>query len=93
MQVEPGNRSWTRSHGQVKAISFGDLTQPETMLLAQATALQAMFVDLAGKARHRTSRERMQLHSTLALKCAAASRQAIVALAELRAQKSVLFAK
>jgi len=80
-------------HGQVKAIAGGDLTQLETMLLAQATALQAMFVSLAGKARHQTNREWLQLHSTLALKCAAGSRQAIVALAELRAPKSVLFAK
>lgn len=79
--------------GQVKAIASGDLTQLETMLLSQATALQAMFVDLAGKARVQTNREWMQLHSTLALKCAAGSRQAIVALAELRMPKSVLFSK
>ena len=70
---------------QVKAIASGDLTQLETMLLAQATALQAMFIDLASKARGQTNREWMQLHSTLALKCAAGSRHAIVALAELRA--------
>ena len=80
-------------HGQVKAITSGDLTQLEAMLLAQATALQAMFIDLASKARGQTNREWMQLHSTLALKCAAGSRQAIVALAELRAPRSVLFAK
>jgi len=80
-------------HGQVKAIAGGDLTQLETMLLAQATALQAMFIDLASRARSQTNREWLQLHSTLALKCAAGSRQAIVALAELRAPKSVLFAK
>jgi len=78
---------------QVKAIAGGDLTQLETMLLAQATALQAMFVDLAYRAKAQDSREWLQLHSTLALKCAAGSRQAIVALAELRAPKSVLFAK
>ena len=78
---------------QVKAIAGGDLTQLETMLLTQATALQAMFVDLAYRAKAQDSREWLQLHSTLALKCAAGSRQAIVALAELRAPKSVLFAK
>lgn len=52
-----------------------------------------MFVDLAQKARHQTNREWLQLHSTLAPKCAAGSRQAIIALAELRALRSVLFAK
>ena len=63
------------------------------MLLTQATALQAMFVDLAVRARKQDRFEGIQIMTTLALKCAAQSRQAVTALAELRMPKTVMFAK
>ena len=65
-------------------MASGDLTQLETMLLTQAAALQAMFVDLALRGRAQNNREWLQTHTALALKCAAGSRQAIVALADRR---------
>jgi hypothetical protein len=78
---------------QVQAISSGDLSQLEKLLLSQAIALQSMFVDLASKAREQTTRDNLQVVTSLALKSAAASRQAITALADLRMPKSVMFAK
>ena len=78
---------------QARAIAGGDFSHLEKMLLTQATALQAMFADLACKARAQSGRDNMQALTGLALKAAAGSRQAIVALAELRMPKSVMFAK
>jgi len=78
---------------QVKAIAAGDLTQLESMLLTQAVALQAMFSDLARRGRDQPHIEWQRMLMSLSLKCAAGSRQATVALAELRMPKSVTFAK
>jgi len=78
---------------QVKAIAAGDLTQLESMLLTQAVALQSMFSDLALRGRDQPHIEWQRMLMSLALKCASGSRQAIVALAELRMPKSVTFAK
>lgn len=64
---------------QVAAIAAGDVTQLERMLLSQATALQAMFVDLAVRAKSQDHRHWQNHLTTLALKCAAQSRQAITA--------------
>ena len=75
------------------AIGSGDLSSLEHMLLTQATALQAMFVDLALRAKRQDRFDGIQIMTTLALKCAAQSRQAVTALAELRMPKSVMFAK
>jgi hypothetical protein len=78
---------------QVQAIACGNLSQLEKMLLSQAIALQAIFVDLASTARDQTTHNNLQIVTSLALKCAAGSRQAITALAELRTPKAVMFAK
>lgn len=78
---------------QARAIGGGDMSMLEAMLLSQATALQAMFIDLAVRAKAQDRYNGIQVMTALALKCAAQSRQAIVALAELRMPKSVLFAK
>jgi hypothetical protein len=75
------------------AVASGDLSELETMLLSQAVALQAMFTDLARKAHVQTGTNNLQVLTILALKAAAGSRQAIVALAELRLPKAVMFAK
>lgn len=77
----------------VRSVADGDLTTLERMLLQQAATLQAMFVELAFRSRTQTSRENLQTVTSLALKAAAGSRQAITALAELRMPKQVLFAK
>jgi len=78
---------------QVEAIAAGDLTQLENVLLTQAMALQAMFTDLALRGRDQNHIEWQRMLMSLALKCAAGSRQAVVARAELRMPKSVTFAK
>jgi hypothetical protein len=77
---------------QAGAISGGDLSALEGMLLSQATALQAMFFDLALRAKNQDRFEGIQTLTNLALKAAAGSRQAIVALGELRMPKQVMFA-
>lgn len=81
------------SEKQARAIAADDFGSLEFMLLTQATALQAMFTDLALRAKGQDRLDAIQTMTTLALKCAAQSRQAITALAELRMPKSVLFAK
>jgi hypothetical protein len=78
---------------QAQAIAGGDFSSLEHMLLTQATALQAMFVDLATRAKRQDRFDGIQTMTTLALKCAAQSRQAVTALAELRMPKTVMFAK
>ena len=75
------------------AIGGGDVSSLEHMLLTQATALQAMFVDLALRAKQQDRFDGIQIMTTLALKCAAQSRQAVTALAELHQPRSVMFAK
>ena len=75
-----------------QAISGGDFRSLEHMLLTQATALQAMFVDLATRAKRQDRFDGIQILTNLALKCAAQSRQAVTALAELKAPRSVMFA-
>ena len=78
---------------QALKIGSGDLSSLEHMLLTQATALQAMFVDLATRAKRQDRFDGIQIMTTLALKCAAQSRQAVTALAELRMPKTVMFVK
>ena len=78
---------------QALKIGSGDLYSLEHMLLSQATALQAMFVDLALRAKRQDRYDGIQIMTTLALKCAAQSRQAVTALAELHQPRSVMFAK
>ena len=76
-----------------KRVAADDFSDLERMLLSQATALQAMFTDLALRSRQVDMAAHMQMMTALALKCATGSRQAITALAELRMPKTVLFAK
>lgn len=78
---------------QARAIAKDDLGGLEHMLLTQATALQAMFTDLALRAKRQDRLDAIQTLTNLALKCAAQSRQSIEALGELRVPKSVMFAK
>jgi hypothetical protein len=78
---------------QAGAIGGGDFRVLEHMLWSQATALQAMFVDLATRAKRQDRFDGIQTMTTLALKAAAQSRQAVTALAELRMPKTVMFAK
>ena len=76
-----------------KRVAADDFSDLERMLLSQATALQAMFTDLALRSRQMDMAAHMQMMTALALKCATGSRQAITALAELRMPKTVMFAK
>lgn len=63
------------------------------MLLSQSVTLQAMFAGLAFQAQQQTHRCNLRTATCLALKAAVGSRQAIIALAEVRMPKQVPFAK
>jgi hypothetical protein len=78
---------------QVKAIAAGDLGQLESLLLGQAIAMQAMFADLSVRARSERQLANIQALTGLALKCASGSRQAIVALGELKMPRTAIFAQ
>lgn len=76
---------------QAKAIRDGDLSQLEAMLLNQAIALQAMFIDLAARAKKAPNDASMQTLTQLALKSATGSRQTIAVLTEMKSPRSVAF--
>ncbi len=76
-----------------KAVADGDMSNLEHLLLGQAVALHAMFLDLASRAKGQDQLQRQLMQTTLALKCAAQSRQAVTALAELRMPKMAVFAR
>jgi hypothetical protein len=76
---------------QAKSIHDGDLSQLESMLLQQAVAMQAMFVDLAARAKTATHLSTLNTLTQLALKSATGSRQSIAVLAEIKSPRSVAF--
>lgn len=78
---------------RARAVSAGDLSDLDLMLLSQAQAMNAMFVHLATLAHRQEGRESLQTVTTLALRAAAGSRQAIEAIGELRQPRQVTFAK
>ena len=63
----------------------------EGMLVAQAFAMQAMFTDLATRARAQTTREGVNALTTLAIKAQAASRASVQAVVELKNPRQVAF--
>jgi hypothetical protein len=74
-------------------VKDGDLCHLESMLVAQATALQAMFTSLARRAQMQEYVRNLETFLTLALKAQAQSRATIQALAELKYPRQVAFVK
>lgn len=75
------------------AVAEGDLRGPEAMLVGQVSALQAMFVDLAMRAKREDHLDDIEKLTNLALKAASGVRQAISALGDLKAPKTAIFAR
>jgi hypothetical protein len=69
---------------QIQRLRGGDMSAVEAMLFAQATALQAIFVDLATRAQRQERLPVMQAQLTMALKAQAQCRATLEALAEVK---------
>lgn len=67
--------------------------QAEAMLLNQAVALQAMFVDLANRAKLQNNREFIQTLTGLALRAQTNCTQTLKTLGELRNPRQAVFAR
>jgi cellobiose-specific phosphotransferase system component IIB len=77
----------------IKAVQSGDMTGMEAMLVAQAQALQTMFVSLMRKGQAQEYMKQYQTHINLALKAQAQSRATIQALVELKYPRHVVITK
>lgn len=75
-------------------LTEGDrIHQAEAMLLNQAVALQAMFVDLANRAKVQNNREWLQTMTGLALRAQTNCTQTLKTLGELRSPRQAVFAR
>lgn len=78
---------------RAQAINLGDLTQVESMLIGQAVALEAMFVDLALRAKKAQSLQAVKCLTQLALRSQAGSRSTLQTLADVKNPRQVAFVK
>jgi hypothetical protein len=78
-------------HDRIQRLRRGDLSDIEAMLLSQATALQAIFVDLATRAQRQKQLPLMQAQLNLALKAQAQCRATLEALAEVKNPRHATF--
>jgi hypothetical protein len=75
-------------------LTEGDrIHQAEAMLLNQAAALQAMFIDLASRAKVQNNREWLQTMTGLALRAQTNCTQTLKTLGELRSPRQAVFAR
>lgn len=77
----------------IEDVRHGDLSELEAMLVAQAVALQTVFVTLARRAEAQTSRDNISTILGLALKAQSQSRATIQALTDLKLPRSTAFVK
>ena len=78
---------------QIEEIQRGDMSGPEAMLYAQATALQSIFVTLSRKAIVQEYVAQYQTFMALAFKAQAQCRTTLEALNEIKFPKSATFVK
>lgn len=78
---------------QIQRLRGGDMSAVEAMLFAQATALQAIFVDLATRAQRQERLPVMQAQLTMALKAQAQCRATLEALAEVKNPRHPTFVR
>jgi hypothetical protein len=83
-------RSLEETVGRVRA---GDLSDLEGMLVAQATALQTMFVNLARRAQDQNYQRHLEAFMGLAFKAQAGSRATISALVDLKYPRTTVIAR
>jgi len=78
---------------QLEEIQRGDMSGPEAMLYAQATALQSIFVAYARRACAQEYQRNLEAFMSLALKAQAQCRATLEALNEMKFPKSATFVK
>lgn len=78
---------------QAVAVNSGDMKAVEGMLINQAVALQAIFTDLAVRAKRHTSLQGIQVLTQLALKAQSGSRSTLQTLADVKNPRQVAFVK
>ena len=76
---------------QIHRLRGGDMSNVEAMLFAQATALQAIFVEMATRAQRQERMPIMQAQLSMALKAQAQCRATISALADLKYPRQATF--
>lgn len=76
----------------VKAVHAGDMKQPESMLIAQATALQSIFVNLSRRALNQEYQSHLESFLRMALKAQNQCRMTLETLATLK-NPPVVFAR
>jgi len=79
--------------GATRRVKAGDLSDLEAMLVSQATALQAIFTNLARRAQSQQYQRNLEAFLGLALKAQAQSRSTITALVDLKYPRQVAFVK
>jgi len=83
----------TELQQQANSIHANDMSRPETMLIAQAHALDGLFSKLANRAFSVSSLDVMERYMRLALKAQNQTRTTLQTLAELKAPKQVAFVR
>lgn len=69
---------------QIKLLNKGDMNEVETILLTQAHALQAIFVNAATQMAHADYMSKMQVWAQVALKAQSQCRQTLATLADIK---------
>lgn len=77
----------------IKMVQSGDMSTMEAMLVAQAQALQTMFVSLLRKGNSQQYLEQYKAYTGLALRAQAQSRATIQALVELKYPRQIVVTK
>lgn len=83
----------TELRTQHAAIDSGDMSKAEHMLWSQSVALQAMFADLAARAKNQAGIDQLQCLTGLALRAQSNCRATLLALGELKYPKQATFVK
>lgn len=91
VQGTDANALFEALQAHAQAINAGDLTHVEAMLINQAISTQAMFTDLATRARNQTDLACMQALMKLALRAQGNSRATLQTLAEMKNPRQATF--
>ena len=78
---------------QVKAVNQGDMERTEGILLSQAQALDAIFVNLMRRSTHQTNASHWEMYMRMGMKAQSQCRATLQALAEIKNPHSVAFVK
>lgn len=78
---------------QVKAVNQGDMQRTEGMLISQAQALDAIFVNLMRRSMNQTNMSHWEAYMRMGMKAQSQCRATLQALAEMKNPRPVAFVK